>query len=127
MGDRASHWDRIYGTKSLTELSWHQDDPAVSLELSELAGVTESSSVIDIGGGTSCYAARLIEQGVQDVTVLDVSSGALDAAQRGFGWIANKIHWIATDITRWTPLRQYDLWHDRAVFHFLTEPEDRAA
>lgn len=125
--DLKKHWERIYGEKTESQLSWHQDDPAVSLELSELAGVTPGSSVIDIGGGTSRYAPSLVEKGLGDVTVLDVSRAALDAARRRIGEEAEKIQWVAANVTTWEPSRRYDLWHDRAVFHFLIDQKDRAA
>ena len=125
--DRKTHWDIVYGEKSEAQLSWHQDDPAVSLDLIGLAGVTAESSVIDIGGGTSRLAGALLEKGLRDVTVLDLSQVALDAARDRLGPAGDSVTWIAADITQWTPDRQYDLWHDRAVFHFLVDAAERAA
>ncbi|PHP68779.1 SAM-dependent methyltransferase [Zhengella mangrovi] len=125
--DRKTHWDGVYGGKSEAQLSWHQNDPAVSLELIELASVTASSSVIDIGGGTSRLAGTLLGTGLHDVTVLDLSQVALDAARDRLGKGGETVTWICADITCWTPDRQYDLWHDRAVFHFLVDPPERAA
>ena len=125
--DRRNHWENAYGKKTDTQLSWHQNMPAVSLELIELAGVCPTSAVIDIGGGTSRLAACLIERGVTDVTVLDLSRTALDKNKRRLGAAGKTVNWVAADITIWEPHRQYDVWHDRAVFHFLVKPRDRSA
>lgn len=125
--ERVSHWERVYREKDDTQLSWHQDDPSISLELCDIAGVHSGSSVIDIGGGTSRIAARLIERGLSDVSVLDVSEAALDRSRRDLGPVGDQIKWIAADVTTWTPNRSYDLWHDRAVFHFLVDEDDRLA
>ena len=125
--DRKDRWDKVYAEKPEAQLSWHQDTPSVSLELMELAGLTPETSIIDVGGGTSHLAASLIERGVRDVTVLDLSSVALDASKASLGVMGETVIWIATDITKWEPHRHYDLWHDRAVFHFLVSPDDRDA
>lgn len=124
---RKTHWDTVYGEKSEAQLSWHQDEAKVSIELAEIAGVTEASSVIDIGGGTSRLAGALLAMGLSDVTVLDISQVALDAARDHLGQSGEKVTWISADITSWRPDRFYDLWHDRAVFHFLVDPGERAA
>ena len=125
--DRKSHWNAVYGQKAETQLSWYQDHPSISLELAEIAGVTSTSSVIDIGAGTSRFVDCLIEKGLQDVSVLDLSQVALDVARKRLGKRAEVVEWIASNITDWFPTRDYDLWHDRAVFHFLVDPTDRAA
>ncbi|WP_171121289.1 MULTISPECIES: trans-aconitate 2-methyltransferase [unclassified Ruegeria] len=125
--ERQSHWEGVYREKNDDQLSWHQDDPAISLELCDVAGINNRSSVIDIGGGTSRFAARLIERGLRDVSVLDVSEAALNRSRRHRGPVGEQIKWIAADVTSWSPGRSYDLWHDRAVFHFLVDAEDRAA
>ncbi len=125
--ERQSHWEGVYREKNDDQLSWHQDDPAISLELCDVAGINNRSSVIDIGGGTSRFAARLIERGLRDVSVLDVSEAALNRSRRHLGPVGEQIKWIAADVTSWSPGRSYDLWHDRAVFHFLVDAEDRAA
>lgn len=126
-GDRKTHWDCVYREKPEASLTWHQDRPAVSLALIDNAGLTPSSSVIDVGGGTSRLAASLLAIGMCDVTVLDVSGVALDNARDQLGGAGKSVKWIATDITAWSPDRQYDLWHDRAVFHFLVDPDERRA
>ncbi len=122
-----SHWEGVYREKEDAQLSWHQDDPSISLELCDVAGVDSGSSVIDIGGGTSRFAERLIERGLRDVSVLDVSEAALDRSRRQLGSVSEQIEWIAANVTTWIPDRNYDLWHDRAVFHFLVNADDRTA
>ncbi|GGH26989.1 Methyltransferase domain-containing protein [Cribrihabitans marinus] len=122
-----SHWDGLYREKDDAQLSWHEDDPSLSLELCDVAGVDRGTSVIDIGGGTSRFAERLIERGLSDVSVLDVSEAALDRSRRQLGPVGEQIEWIAANVTTWTPDRYYDLWHDRAVFHFLIDADGRAA
>lgn len=124
---RKDHWERIYASKSEDALSWHQDTPAISLELARLAGVTPSHRVIDVGGGASTFTDGLIGLGVRDISVLDLSQAALDAQKARLGPRGADVAWIVADITTWSPERTYDLWHDRAVFHFLVEPSDRAA
>ena len=123
-GAQKDHWERIYGSKREGELSWHQDTPEISLEL---AGVTPSHRVIDVGGGASRFTDGLIARGVRDIAVLDLSQAALDAQRARLGPRGADVEWIVADITTWSPERVYDLWHDRAVFHFLVDPSDRAA
>ncbi len=129
--DRTTHWNDIYRRKAEAELSWHQDDPAGSLDLIAGAGIGSDRAVIDIGGGTSRLAGALIGRGFADVTVLDLSAVAIAAARDRLEAAgppgAQAVHWITADITRWQPARRYDLWHDRAVFHFLVEAAARAA
>lgn len=122
-----NHWEGVYREKEDTRLSWHQDDPSISLELCDVAGVDSGSSAIDIGGGTSRFAERLMERGLSDVSVLDLSEAALDRSRRQLGAVGEQIKWIAADVTTWSPDRNYDLWHDRAVFHFLVDADDRSA
>ncbi len=124
---RRSHWEEVYSTKEEPGLSWHQDRPDVSLELAEAIGLDETSAVIDIGGGTSLFVDLLLKMGLTDLAVLDVSGAALERTRKRLGPAAGTVRWITADITEWRPDRRYDLWHDRAVFHFLTEPADRQA
>lgn len=126
MSDK-SHWNAVYSRKEEAQLSWHQSDPSVSVEFMEKAGLTAASSVIDIGAGTSRVVDALVSRGLTDLTVLDVSQAALDATRSRLGQDGNTVTWIAGDITLWRPMRTYDVWHDRAVFHFLVDPEDKAA
>lgn len=125
--NRKEHWDTVYSQKAEAELSWHQDAPSISFELMQKAGLTAASSVIDIGGGTSRLVDGLLALGVSDITVLDLSEKALTAAQRRLGMQSSKVNWIAADVTSWHAAREYDFWHDRAVFHFLTDPVERDA
>ena len=125
--ERESHWERVYREKDDSQLSWHQDDPTTSLELCDVAGMDAGSSVIDIGGGTSRFAEHLIERGLSDVSVLDVSQAALHRSRRRLGALSAQVEWIASDVTTWNPDRSYDLWHDRSVFHFLNDAADRTA
>ena len=125
--ERQTHWQNIYTTKRETEVSWFEDNPAVSLDLIALAGAGRKSAIIDIGGGASRLVDRLIDAGYEDLTVLDLSAAALDAAKARVGEQAGQVHWLVADVTAWTPQRLYDVWHDRAAFHFLTDPADRAA
>lgn len=108
-------------------MSWYQDNPAPSLELIALAGVSSDSSIIDIGGGASRLVDHLLAGNFERITVLDLSSAALDAARARLGEQANKVRWEVADITQWSPPQRYDLWHDRAAFHFLTATADRSA
>jgi SAM-dependent methyltransferase len=126
-----AHWENVYTTKSENEVSWFQQSPAPSLELIVQAGATSKSAIIDIGGGASRLVDHLVEQGFEDVTVLDLSGAALAAAksrlERRLGVRAERVSWIVTDATTFEPVRSYDIWHDRAAFHFLTDANDRAA
>ncbi len=124
---RKSHWENVYTTKGETEVSWFQEDPAPSLELIALAGLSEGASIIDIGGGASRLVDFLVERNLGPVTVLDVSAAALEAARKRLGGRAADVQWVTADITAWEPTQTYDLWHDRAAFHFLTDPADRSA
>lgn len=128
---REQHWQEVYTTKDEDEVSWFQDRPQTSLDLIAQTGLTAKASLIDIGGGASRLVDALLEAGWRDIAVLDIAGAALAKARerlgpRGAGadW---SVDWIVADITRWRPQRRYDLWHDRAVFHFLTDPADRAA
>jgi trans-aconitate methyltransferase len=124
---RKAHWETVYATKAEDEVSWFQADPAPSLEAIALAGAHRGSAIIDIGGGASRLVDHLVAAGFQDVTVLDLSGAALDAARARLGAQADNVSWIVADVTTWEPPRTYDVWHDRAAFHFLTEPQERAA
>lgn len=124
---RKTHWENVYATKGEREVSWFEESPELSLELIRAAGATPRSAVIDIGGGASRLVDVLLAQGFASITVLDLAQTALAIAQRRLGNAAGKVTWVAADITQWQPPRRYDLWHDRAVFHFLTEAADRAA
>jgi trans-aconitate methyltransferase len=123
----AGHWNSIYRDRGPSHVSWFQSEPQPSLELITALASDHRDGVIDVGGGTSVLAARLAGQGFTDVTVLDVSCQALqharDAARNTPG--ADTITWTCADLLAWRPDRAYRIWHDRAVFHFLTDPADR--
>jgi SAM-dependent methyltransferase len=123
---RQAHWENVYTTRREAEVSWFQEQPTLSLELIRQAGVTPGASVIDIGGGASRLVDVLLAEGFA-VTVLDISDAALAAARRRLGPKAAAARWIVADMTTWEPAALYDLWHDRAVLHFLTDQSDRAA
>ena len=129
MGDasRQAHWENVYTTKGENEVSWFQQSPAPSLELIVQTGATHASAIIDIGGGASRLVDNLIAQGFEDVTVLDLSGAALAAARSRLGTSAARVSWIVADATTFEPAKPYDIWHDRAAFHFLTDASDRAA
>jgi trans-aconitate methyltransferase len=125
--DRQAHWQNVYATKAEKEVSWFQESPAPSLDLIAATGIRSDADIIDVGGGASRLVDSLLEKGFSRVTVLDLSANALDEAKKRLGRRADGIDWIAADVTVWEPSRKYDLWHDRAAFHFLTEAADRDA
>lgn len=124
---RQQHWENVYRDKGEFQVSWFQEEPAVSLDLIRAAGASRQSSIIDIGGGASRLADMLLKQDYKDVTVLDLSEAAMSIAKARLAERAAAIVWIAADATQWQPQRHYDVWHDRAAFHFLTDVDDRAA
>jgi SAM-dependent methyltransferase len=125
--DRRAHWDGVYASKQEAEVSWFEATPLISLDLIRRSGTQKDSSIIDIGGGASRLADALLDEGYRTIAVLDLSEKALAASRARLGSRASQIQWIAADVTRWEPKHPYDLWHDRAAFHFLTLPEDRQA
>ena len=124
--DRAQHWEVVYTTKGEREVSWFQDVPDVSLRLMRDAGLTADSCVIDVGGGDSHLVDALIGLGLECLAVLDVSQAALDRARARLGAAPASPTWIQADVTGDWSLKPMDIWHDRAVFHFLTDAHDRA-
>lgn len=123
-----AHWEAVFKKKQGNEVSWYQPNLRLSLELFARTEVSEESRVIDIGGGDSTLVDDLLSIGIQDVTVLDISSEALSVAKKRVGKGADNVTWIEADVTDVRlPSAYYDVWHDRAVFHFLVNPEERAA
>ena len=122
---RSDHWERVYSNKKTTELSWYQARSEVSLCLIAQAGVRNDDPILDAGGGASTLVDNLQEQGFRDITVLDISATALERAKTRMGDKAESVHWVTADVTAFSPTRRYALWHDRAVFHFLVEQNDR--
>jgi len=121
MSDAHDHWQRVFTTKADAEVSWYQPRPEVSLELITAAAPDRDAAIIDVGGGTSTLTDHLLAAGYHDLTVLDISEAALTRTRERLGADAGKVAWIAADIAEWTPHRRWDVWHDRAAFHFLTD------
>lgn len=124
--DRKEHWDRIYATTESMELSWHQHTPTLALDLIKRAGLGAAADIIDVGGGDATLVDYLLAQGAAHVTVLDVSAVAIARARARLGARASAVTWIEADVTQAAlPARRFDVWHDRAVFHFLTDAQDQ--
>jgi SAM-dependent methyltransferase len=119
------HWDEVYGRVGAEQVSWFQTDAAVSLSMIAAAGGVRS--VVDVGAGASVLVDGLLEAGIGDVTLVDVSASALQTTRERVGPRAATMRFVVADVRQWRPGRRFDVWHDRAVFHFLTEPADRAA
>src|SRR6266700_7877551 len=126
--DAQRHWENIYGKKAADAVSWYRPHLETSLELIDRAAPESSSSIIDIGGGESTLVDDLLARGYKNISVLDISQTAVDANKKRLGPVSKHIHWLVADITKATlESCSYDVWHDRAVFHFLTSSEDRVA
>jgi 2-polyprenyl-3-methyl-5-hydroxy-6-metoxy-1,4-benzoquinol methylase len=126
--DKRAHWENIYGTKAPDQVSWFHPHLQTSLALIERAARDRSASIIDVGAGASTLVDDLIGAGYKNITVLDISQAAIDVAKNRLGASAQSIKWLRADVTgRNFPVHSYDVWHDRAVFHFLTKPEERLA
>lgn len=121
--NKKEYWENVYETKNSSQVSWTQEIPKTSLEFIHSFGLTKKSKIIDIGGGESKLVDYLLEEGFEDITVLDISSKALEKAQSRLGEKATQIKWIVSDVENFKPTTTYDIWHDRATFHFLTTPE----
>jgi len=125
--NESDHWNRVYEEKAHEDVSWFQQLPSISLAAIDRHVSGHSGAFIDIGGGESLLVDHLAARGWKDLTVLDISGSALAVAKQRLGEQAVMVRWIIADITRWRPERQYDVWHDRAVFHFLTHRDQRIA
>lgn len=123
--DRKQHWESVYSDKAADEVSWYQQRPEPSLSLIARSGIDQNAAIIDIGGGASLLMDHLLDLGYQDVTVLDISLAALTRVSQRLAERALKVAMIEADVTEFVPGRQYQLWHDRAAFHFLTKRQDR--
>ncbi|BAO45589.1 class I SAM-dependent methyltransferase [Thiolapillus brandeum] len=123
---RKTHWEQVYANRDEDETSWFQPRPEISLALLEHIGEPRNAAVIDVGGGASRLVDHLIDQGWNRLSVLDIAANALDRARQRLGEKAGKIQWLEADLLEVDPGDSYRIWHDRAVFHFLTAPEDRA-
>ncbi len=122
---RKTHWERVYDTHPPDRVSWFQTRPTLSLRLIERAGVRPDQGVIDVGAGASSLVDALLQGGYGDISVLDVAASGIRHAQQRLGERAGQVQWIEADVTDFRPSRRWDLWHDRAVFHFLTDQADR--
>lgn len=121
--DRKNHWETVYNTKNPDEVSWTQEVPQTSLDFLHSFELGKTAKIIDVGGGDSKLVDFLLTEGFEDITVLDISGRAIERAKARLGEKAQKVKWIESDITEFEPKETYDVWHDRAAFHFLTEPE----
>lgn len=122
--DRKAHWEQIYNSKKLEEVSWYEPTPATSLAFISQFKIAKTAKIIDIGGGDSFFVDHLLEAGFTDVTVLDISESALIRAKQRLGEQAHLVKWIVSDIADFQPTEKYDFWHDRAAFHFLTDEKE---
>jgi len=122
--DRKKHWETVYETKNPDQVSWTQETPKTSLEFIHSFGLKKTAKIIDIGGGDSKLVDYLMDEGFENVTVLDISAKSLEKAKDRLGEKANKINWIVSDVTEFEPNMTFDVWHDRATFHFLTTTEE---
>ena len=123
--DRKAHWEKVYGEKGEQETSWFQPRPEISLALIEVSDEPLEASLIDVGGGASRLVDLLLARGWSNLSVLDISATALRTVQRRLGAKAKEVRWLEADLLEGVPGGPYRIWHDRAVFHFLTQPADR--
>ncbi|MFN3077057.1 MAG: class I SAM-dependent methyltransferase [Alphaproteobacteria bacterium] len=123
--DRQAHWGAVYTSKDETAVSWFQENPETSLRLIEGCS-RPGANVVDVGAGASRLIDHLVDRGYR-VTALDIARAALDKTRARLGHRASEVNWIAADVTGWCPPELFDVWHDRAVFHFLTDERDRLA
>jgi ubiquinone/menaquinone biosynthesis C-methylase UbiE len=122
--DRKKHWENIYQTNHLKDVSWYQPTPTTSLDFLKQFNISTTAKIIDIGGGDSFLVDHLLDLGYTDLTVLDISATSLDRAKQRLGDRATKVKWIVADAATFKPTEQYDFWHDRAAFHFLTQDQE---
>lgn len=124
MIERKKHWEIVYETKMPTEVSWTQEIPQTSLDYIDSFNLPKNASIIDVGGGDSNLVDFLLEKGYTNITVLDISSAALERAKLRLKEKASLVKWVVSDIMEFNPTEKYDVWHDRATFHFLTSEEE---
>lgn len=122
--DRKKHWENIYQTKELKDVSWYQPTPTTSLDFLKQFNIPTTAKIIDIGGGDSFLVDHLLDLGYTDLTVLDISAASLNRAKQRLGDRSTKVKWIVADAATFKPTEQYDFWHDRAAFHFLTQEQE---
>lgn len=121
MDNKKAHWDAVYQSKQPHEVSWTQPVPKTSLDFIHSFGLPKTARIIDIGGGDSQLAEHLLREGFEQITVLDISKKAIARAKKRLGRQARKVKWVVADINDFQPAEAFDVWHDRATFHFLTE------
>lgn len=124
MENRKEHWEKVYSTKQPHEVSWTQELPKTSLDFVHSFNLPKTASIIDIGGGDSKLVDYLLDEGFENISVLDISATAIEKAKQRLGDKATKVNWIVSDVTEFKPSSTYDCWHDRATFHFLTTTTD---
>ncbi|HKW29261.1 MAG TPA: class I SAM-dependent methyltransferase [Verrucomicrobiae bacterium] len=124
--NRQAHWNQVYQTKAPDDVSWFQTRPTLSLKLIANTCIARDNGIIDVGGGASPLVDCLLDAGFQQIAVLDLSAAALEQSKRRLGKRAAAVTWFEADVTKFRPAQTFTAWHDRAVFHFLTDPEDRA-
>lgn len=122
---RKTHWQQVYRDKEPSEVSWYQPVPEKSLRLIRATGVGHDDPILDAGGGASTLVDHLLDEGYTNISVLDISGNALERSRVRLGEAGQNVNWIESDVVDFSPLRRFALWHDRAVFHFLTESVDR--
>ena len=125
MASKKEHWESAYRGRPADELGWYQEEPTLSLELIRAHVEDRGHPILDVGGGASTLVDHLLAAGFDDVTVLDISGPALELARARLGGLARRVAWVQADATDFTPEQRWHVWHDRAVFHFLTEESDR--
>lgn len=122
--ERKKHWENIYETKKADEVSWYEPVPETSLDYFKSFKVPETAKITDIGGGDSFLVDHLLKRGYKNISVLDISEAAIERAKKRLGESASEVNWIVADAAKFEPEEEYDFWHDRAAFHFLTDPKE---
>jgi 2-polyprenyl-3-methyl-5-hydroxy-6-metoxy-1,4-benzoquinol methylase len=125
MFDKKQHWETVYSNRKLTEVSWYEPVPETSLSMIKKFGLPKDAAIIDIGGGDSLLVDHLLQLGYSNITVLDISEHAIDRAKERLAGNASQVNWVVSDVLSYKPSQQYDLWHDRATFHFFTDAADQ--
>lgn len=121
----ADHWGRVYRTTADDAVSWYEPEPRASLEALALADIPPTAALVDVGAGASRLVEHLLDHGATDLTVVDIAASAFETSRARLGPRATQVDWVVADVTGWRPARRFDVWHDRALFHFLTEPQQR--
>ena len=122
--EKKTHWETVYQKKQFEDVSWFQETPTTSIAFFEKLKLPKSAKIIDIGGGESRFVDYLLDNGFKNVTVLDISATAIDKKKQALGDKAQRVKWVVSDVVDFQPTEQYDFWHDRATFHFLTQQSD---